>query len=234
MLDCVAVEDKSKSQGFVAGNFDLSHSSSRKQVLVAGDGARDSVLTGSLDLSNFPTLSEAQKGVENGNGNGSGDGTVSNWNLLDQSLKFFLLWRRTSPTISVFQRTADRLWGRVVGKDMVQGVDVIIGNDSSKFESCSGFGVGMESVVFPRICGVNVVLQSEGSVPVVEGDLVVSSSVAKEVDAVKVVGSSSNDVGVAVVGSFGVGYGSGQLASSNRFDALCSGAKGHEAPVVSP
>ncbi|KAK8643816.1 hypothetical protein V6N13_013093 [Hibiscus sabdariffa] len=119
-------------------------------------------------------------------------------------------------------------------QDMFKGVDVVVDNDSSKFESCSGSGVDMESVVSPRVCEVNVVLQSEGSVPVVEGDLVVPSSVAKEVDAVNVVGSSPNDASLAVVGSVGIGSSYGQMVGSNRFDALCFVAEGQEAPVVSP
>ncbi|KAK8648745.1 hypothetical protein V6N13_129488 [Hibiscus sabdariffa] len=276
MLDCVAVEDKSKSQGFVAGNFDLSHSSSRKQVLVAGDGARDSVLVGSLDLSNFPTLSEAQKGVENGNGNGSGDGAVSNLNFLDQSLKFFppvekndkflvqppldvLLngakqWSNAlignflgkSPTISVFQRTADRLWGRE-GWIKLWHVPLELYSQTGLGYIACALGkplytdrgtLAKQSLEFAKICvelDAKFVLLESVTVDLGMGRTVdISVDVAKEVDAVKVVGSSSNDVGVAVVGSFGVGSGSGQLASSNRFDDLCSVAEGQEAPVVSP
>ncbi|KAK9024561.1 hypothetical protein V6N11_004719 [Hibiscus sabdariffa] len=126
------------------------------------------------------------------------------------------------------------LHNHVTCPDMFKGVDVVVDNDSSKFESCSGSGVDMESVVSPRVCEVNVVLQSEGSVPVVEGDLVVPSSVAKEVDAVNVVGSSPNDASLAVVGSVGIGSSYGQMVGSNRFDALCFVAEGQEAPVVSP
>ncbi|KAK8621829.1 hypothetical protein V6N13_097457 [Hibiscus sabdariffa] len=117
---------------------------------------------------------------------------------------------------------------------MVKGVDVAIGNGSSKFEFCSGSGVVWSLWFLLRFAGVNVVLQFEGSVHMVEGDLVGSSNVAKEVDVLNVVGSSPNDVGVAVVGSFGVGSNSGQMTSSNRFDALCSVAEGQEALVVSP
>ncbi|KAL4304364.1 hypothetical protein GQ457_10G028210 [Hibiscus cannabinus] len=138
MVDCVVSGDKSESQ--IIGDFGLLGSPSRlkNHVGVIGDSVKDSILAGSSD---FPTLAEAHKGVEVGNG-GNCSGKVSAWNLLDQSLSFFppsekdgkilvqppqdvLLdgakqWSNAligiffgkSPTLGVFQRTANCLWGR--------------------------------------------------------------------------------------------------------------------------